>query len=214
MTRRLLTLLAAALLAAGCSEPGARSHGVYMLVDTSGTYTQEIEKAQRIINYTLAKLEPGDSFALASINTASFSEKNIVAKVNLESIPSKSNQQKRAFREAVDAYVQSVRASSHTDISGGMLQAIEFLNEKNSGRKTILIFSDMEEDLQAGFVRDLPFELKGFEVVALNVTKLRPDNVDPRKYLDRLEAWKQRVESGGGRWRVINDLERLDDLIK
>lgn len=214
MRTRLLALFAAAVLAAGCSKPGARSHGVYMLIDTSGTYTQEIDKAQRIINFTLAKLEPGDSFAVASINTASFSEKNIVAKVNLESIPSKSNQQKRAFHEMVEAYVGTIRSSSHTDITGGMLQAVEFLNEKGSGRKTILIFSDMEEDLKEGYVRDIPLELKGFDVVALNVTKLRPDNVDPRKYLGRLEAWKRRVESGGGSWRVINDLERLDGLIQ
>jgi hypothetical protein len=52
--------------------------------------------------------------------------------------------------------------------------------------------------------------MDGFEVVALNVTKLRTDNVDPRKYMNRLETWQNRVESGGGSWRVINDLDRLD----
>jgi len=215
MKKGLLGVLAAALIIlAGCSEPGAHSHSVYMLIDTSGTYTQEIDKAQRIINFALAKLEPGDSFAVASINTASFTEKNIIAKVNLESIPSKANQQKRAFHETVEAYVKNIKPAGYTDISGGMLQAIEFLNEKGGGRKTILIFSDMEEELKAGYVRDIPLELKGFDVVALNVSKLRQDNVDPRKYLGRLEAWKQRVEAGGGSWRVINDLERLDGLIK
>ena len=61
-----------------------------------------------------------------------------------------------------------------------LLQAIEFLNEKHPGRKTILIFSDLQEDLAKGYVRDVPLDLKGFEVVALNVTKLRSDNYDPR----------------------------------
>jgi len=41
-------------------------------------------------------------------------------------------------------------------------------------------------------VRDLPLDFKGFEVVALNVTKLRSDNFDPREYLSRLEVWRAR----------------------
>ena len=49
--------------------------------------------------------------------------------------------------------------------------------------------------------------------VALNVTKLRADNYDPREYLARLEAWRAKIEDGGGRWRMINDLERLEDLL-
>jgi hypothetical protein len=50
--------------------------------------------------------------------------------------------------------------------------------------------------------------------VALNVTKLRSDNVDPREYLDRLEAWRTRIEKSGGTWRVINDLDRLEALLE
>ena len=53
----------------------------------------------------------------------------------------------------------------------------------------------------------------GFEIVALNVTKLRSDNVDPREYMSRLEMWKERIESEGGTWRVINDLDRLEALL-
>jgi hypothetical protein len=56
-------------------------------------------------------------------------------------------------------------------------------------------------------------QLAGFKVVALNVTKLRSDNVDPREYLDRLASWQQRVESGGGSWQVVNDLERLEKVL-
>ena len=79
-----------------------------------------------------------------------------------------------------------------------MLQAVEYLNEKDPGRKTILVFSDLEEDLEEGYVRDIPLTMDGFEVVAVNVTKLRTDNVDPREYMTRLETWQSRVESGGG----------------
>jgi len=212
--RRWLLSAGLALALAGCSgEAAPTSRGVYLLIDTSGTYTKELNNAQAIINAILAKLEPGDSFAVARVDTASFTEKNIVARVTFDERPSVTNQQKRNFRDAVDAFVRGVKPASHTDITGGVLQAVEYLNEKNPGRKTILVFSDLEEDLRDGYVRDIPLTMDGFEVVALNVTKLRADNVDPRKYMNRLEHWQSRVEAGGGTWRVINDLDRLERIL-
>jgi hypothetical protein len=123
--------------------------------------------------------------------------------------PSVANDQKRQLMDAAAEFADTVQSASHTDITGGVLQAVEWLNEVEPGRKTILIFSDMEEDLPDGYVRDFPLELSGVHVYAVNVTKLRPDNVDPRVYLTRLDEWRTRVESGGGQWTVINDLERL-----
>jgi hypothetical protein len=66
-----------------------------------------------------------------------------------------------------------------------LLQAIEFLNEKEPGRKTIFIISDLKEDLEASYVRDFNVPVDGVEVVARNVAKLRSDNVDPHEYLER-----------------------------
>lgn len=147
------------------------------------------------------------------IDTASFTERNIIAKATFDDRPSAVNQQKRAFAGRIQAFTESSTPSPFTDITGGVLQAIELLNEKQPGRKEILIFSDMKEDLAKGYVRDIPLDLRGFEVVALNVTKLRSDNIDPREHLGRLEAWRKRVEKAGGTWRVINDLERLEALL-
>jgi hypothetical protein len=45
------------------------------------------------------------------------------------------------------------------------------------------------------------------------VTKLGSDNIDPRKYMGRLDKWEARVNSGGGAWKVINDMERLEKSI-
>ncbi len=211
---KLIPLLTSVLLLGACgdSQPVNRTSGVYLLLDTSGTYSEEIEKARQIIYFTLSKLDPGDSFAVARIDTGSFSEKDIVAKVTFDSRPSTANSQKRRFQEEVNSFVETVQPSPFTDISGGLLQAIEFLNEKQPGRKTILIFSDLKEDLQEGYVRDFPLVFNDVNVIALNVTKLRSDNVDPREYLDRLNFWRQRIESGGGDWRVINDLDRLEKI--
>ncbi len=205
--------LGLALALAGCGESVPPTRAVYLLMDTSGTYTQEISKAQAIANYLLGVLTSSDSLGVARVDSASFSEKDIVAKVTFDSRPSYANQQKRAFRQTLDRFVHDVNGSAYTDITGGMLQAAEWLNETGAGHKYILIFSDLEEDLREGYIRDFQLDLQGIHVTALNVTKLRSDQIDPREYMARLGTWEARVEDGGGSWRVINDLDRLDTLI-
>lgn len=209
--------LAMVLTMSGCSSEGGGpknyQRGIYLLLDTSGTYTQELDKAQQIINYILANLEAGDAFAVARIDSGSFSEKDIVAKVVLDSRPSTGNKQKREFAARIDTFVTEVQSSAYTDISGGLLQAIEFLNEADVGQRNILIFSDLKEDLPNNFVRDFDFTLDGYTVQALNVTKLRSDNVNPQEYLERVGDWQTRVIQGGGTWGIINDLERIGDVL-
>lgn len=202
------------ILLNGCSQQSNRAKGVYMLLDTSGTYAVELKKARLIINYLLGTLQPGDTMAVGCIDTGSFSEKDIVAKVTFDARPSVANNQKRAFKNKISSFVTGVRQSRYTDISGGLLQAIEYLNESGSANKFILIFSDLQEELAKGYVRDVPFALSGFHIIALNVTKLRADNQDPKNYLARVKQWREKtVKEGGGTWRVINDLERLDNIL-
>ena len=214
MKRRSFLTGIAALAAAGCSDSRSHSHAVYMLVDTSGTYAQEANKAQVIINYLLGSLQSGDSLAVARVQSRSFSEKDIIAKATFDSRPSHENAQKRAFRDKVEDTFRRVNGSRYTDITGGLIQASEFLNETGAGNKTIIVFSDMQEELDKVTQRDFPINLKGIRVVAVNVVKLKTDNVDPRRYMGRLEAWQKRVEGAGAReWRVINNLERLDAIL-
>ncbi len=209
-----------ALLAfAGCSsKEQAQSHtqGVYLLIDTSGTYAKELDKAVAVINYLLGTLNPGDTLAVARVSSRSFSEKDIIAKVTFIKDPIKANSQKRAFRDQVDKFVKNIdKGSAFTDITGGIIQAAEYLNEANPGKKTVLIFSDMQEELGKNTVRDFPIELSGIRFVALNVTKLNTDNVDPRRYLGRLEWWQKRVlNAGATEWRVVNDLEHLERVFR
>ncbi len=209
------SLMAGGLLAAaaGCVDPRSQSHAVYVLVDTSGTYAREAGKAQVIINYLLGTLQPGDSLAVARVQSRSFSEKDIIAKAMFDQRPTQANAQKRAFREKTDAFLKSVPGSAYTDITGGLIQGAEFLNETGAGKKTILIFSDMQEELDKVTVRNFPISLKNIRVIAVNVAKLSSDNIDPRRYLGRLDAWEKRVEgAGASEWKVINDLERLDAI--
>jgi hypothetical protein len=208
----ILTLLATLAILSGCSQRVNRAKGVYMLLDTSGTYAVELDKAKAIINYLLGTLQPGDTLAVGRIDTGSFSEKDIVAKVTFDSRPSMANTQKRAFQKKVDDFVTNLKQSSYTDISGGVLQAIEFLNEAGAGQKYILIFSDLQEELAKGHVRDVPFQLEGFNVVALNVTKLAEDIRDPKNYMSRVKDWEKKTKIGGGNWKRINDLGHLDNI--
>jgi hypothetical protein len=212
MKRFLILALLIGLAAVGCTDVQNRTTGVYMLLDTSGTYALELKKAQSIVNYLLGTLQPKDTLAVACIDTGSFSEKDIVAKMTFDQRPSLANNQKRAFQKTVADFVAKVKSSSYTDISGGILQAIEYLNEAGAGQKYILIFSDLKEELAKGHVRDVPFQLSDFNVIALNVTKLRQDIRDPGNYLDRVEQWRSKVEGGKGKWRVVNDLERIDTI--
>ena len=215
LIRGIIAVFFAATLAA-CDNEENYHHSVYMLVDTSGTYAKQVGKAQNVVNYLLGTLQPGDSLAVARVKSRSFTERDIVAKVSLNSDPLQVNSQKRAFAEKFNEFAktaQSGKGSRYTDISGGIIQAAEFLRETGAGRKTIIIFSDMQEELDYKTVRDFPITLDGIRIIALNVTKLDTDNIDPRRYMGRLEWWEERALAAGATdWKVVNDMEHLDRI--
>lgn len=211
--RRALVLLALLALTA-CANDTRHARAVFMLIDTSGTYTQELGHARALVNYLLGTLHPGDTFAVARVGSRSFSEREIVAMTTFDRRPSEANAQKRLFQRRFDDFVKNVRPTAHTDITGALIQAAQYLREIHAGHSTVVIFSDMEEDLDRGAVRNFPIDLKGLDIVAVNVIKLRPDNADPRLYMSRLTAWQQRALKAGARdFRVINDLQHLDTVL-
>lgn len=217
VVKRLLLLsvfIAVSAISLSCTNDKInRTQAYYMLIDTSGTYTKQLTKAQQIINFVLSNLQPGDSFAVAQIDSGSFSEKDIIYKVTFDARPSQATAQKRAFRDKIAAFVDTAKGSAYTDITGGVMQAAEYLNETGAGKKNILIFSDLQEDLRKGQVRDFALNLADIQVIALNVTKLSSDNIDPRDYLKRVARWEERVVKGGGKWLMINDMERLEPIL-
>lgn len=214
--QRMLVIVAVVMGISACTDKKSHAQAVYFLVDTSGTYAQELGRAQALIAYILGTLNPGDSLAVAQVKSRSFSEKDIIAKVTFVKDPIQANAQKRAFRDQVVSFTRGVKkGSAYTDITGGMIQAAEFLKETGAGRKTILVFSDMQEELDYQTVRDFPIDLKGIRIVALNVTKLTTDNIDPRRYLNRMEWWEKRVRTAGAEdWRMVNDLEHPERIFE
>ena len=210
-----LTAITVFLLSA-CGPQENYHQAIYVLIDTSGTYTKQIGKAQSVVNYLLGAVQPGDSLAVARVKSRSFTEQDIVAKVTLNTDPLKATSQKRAFSKKVHEFTKSTKSgkgSKYTDISGGLIQAAEFLRETGAGRKTIIIYSDMQEELDYKTKRDFPIQLDGIRIIAVNVTKLKTDNMDPRRYIGRLEWWEKRaLDAGASEWKVVNDMQHLDRI--
>lgn len=218
MIKRIFAFVLVAIAAASissCTSDNGR-HAIYMVVDTSGTYARQSDRAKDVLKYLLITANPGDTLALARINSRSYSEKNIVAKVTLENVPSKANAQKKDFARKADRFVKKIRrsrGSAYTDISGALILATEFLRETKASKQTIVVFSDMKQELGKGTVRNFNYDVKGIRFVVINIVKLRSDNVDPRRYKRRMEAWQKKlVDSGAAEWVVITDMDKVLDV--
>lgn len=212
MRRLLISLLAVMLLSsAACTQTGGtHARAVYVLLDVSQSYNPQLAEANPVINYLLASLVSGDSLTVASIDSASFTEKDVIAKVTFDDRPSIADEQKRAFRARLNQFFAHRQPSNNTDVSGAMLQAAQDLDETGAGHRYILVFSDLQQDLPKGYVRKARLPLRGMRVIAVDVSKLHTDNVNPQNYLNRLAHWKHVVTADGGHWEVINDLSHLD----
>lgn len=187
---------------------------VYVLVDASGYYKKEFAEVQTVLRYLLRTLLPGESLALARIDSGSFNEKDIVARMTFDIRPSLANAQKRAFLQVLDNFSKDSRVSKQTDITGGALQAIEYLNEAGSRSKHILLFSDLKEEAREDRVRDFPVNFSGANVVAMYGSHLQSENSVAKEYVKRLEYWKNKVEQGMGSWKQVKNLEQLDVLFE
>jgi len=195
------TLLALSLLAASCSSGAQYAQAVVALVDVSGTYADQKPQVVEVIRKgLLPHLLPGDSLIVIRIDSESYRKDNVEASVKLDVRPSKANAEKLAFAQQLDAFAHRSGRAAHTDIRGAMMLGAEYLRETGAGKKTMVVFSDMAEDLPRGVKRDMaPDELKGVRVLAMNVKRLAADNADPTGYRQRLSGWEKQVTAHGAR---------------
>ncbi|HEX5057258.1 MAG TPA: VWA domain-containing protein [Gammaproteobacteria bacterium] len=205
------------LLGAGCSDSKQYETAMCALVDVSGTYAQEKPNVVRAIKAgLLPELEPGDSLFLITIDSNSYNEEDLRAKLTLDYIPSKANEQTLAFAKTLDAFAKNDMHSSHTDISGAMMLCSDYLKNTGSGNRAIITFSDMREELQSGLKREFrPTEFEGTDIAALNVIKLNKDTMDPEIYRQRMADWEKRVMAAGAKsWTVILDATKIPEYME
>ncbi|WP_111641143.1 VWA domain-containing protein [Marinimicrobium alkaliphilum] len=209
--RLLMGLLCLGLI--GCSQNGAQSRAVFVLVDISSDYASELHQAQTLTRYLLGELNSGDSLAIAFIDNSSFTERNIIARATFDHRPSVTTHQKRLIRQQLDAFVTRFRVPSHhSDITGGLLLGADYLHETGAGQRQLFILSDLHEDLPPWLNRDVAVNLQGVQVVAINAKRQQQDNHNPAHYRERLSRWQERVEASGGHWHLVSELGRLEQL--
>ncbi|HKB77136.1 MAG TPA: hypothetical protein VKC58_11115 [Myxococcales bacterium] len=211
-----LSLLALPL-ALSCSSGKNYAQAIVALVDVSGTYADQKPEVVNVIKRgILPKLQPGDSIFVIRIDDESYKKANVEGGMTLDVRPSKANAQKLAFATQMDKFAAKRQRSRFTDIRGAMMLASEYLKETGAGQRTMVVFSDMEEDLPKGVKRTLAAdEFAGMRILAMNVKKLNGDNMNPSVYRQRLASWQQQVKSHGAKeFAVVLEPEKLDELLE
>jgi len=122
---RFIPFLFLSLLLASCADSRMHAQAIYMLVDTSGTYSQELDKAQRIVSYLLGSLKSGDSLAVARVKSRSFSEKDIIAKATFTKDPMQVNNQKRSFADKIGTFKADAKKNAKVDIEDDVLSSLD-----------------------------------------------------------------------------------------
>ncbi len=212
-----LILWAAAALLSSCSSGRNYAQAIVALVDVSGTYVDQKADVVNVIKKgILPKLNPGDSLFVIRIDDQSYKRSNVEGGITLDVRPSRANAQKLAFASQLDEFAQKQQRAKHTDISGAMMLGAEYLKESGAGLRTMVVFSDMQEDLPKGVTRNLsPNEFSGMRVLAMNVKRLNADNANPTAYRARLASWQKRVTSHGAKdFQVVLEPGKLDELLE
>lgn len=205
-----------ALALGACEERSATASAVYGLLDVSRSYFREVDKALRTLRVTMGFMRAHDSFAVAEIGACSFTDDAVLLSFTAPDRPTERQRLVAAYGQKLADHGSRVKPAGNTDIRGALLQAAQHLASRQAATRTIVLFSDLEEDLPANCRRNpaLPTTLRGMEVIATNVSRLPEDNREPARYARRLDAWRQLVEAAGARWKVAPDATEVTALFR
>jgi hypothetical protein len=201
---------------AACEERRDDAASIYALLDVSGSYFRELDKAVRALRVMMGFVHAYDSFTVAEIGACSFTDEAVILRFTAPDRPSERQRLVTANAHRLASYAAKAKAASFTDIRGALTQAAQQLAAKPAATRAIVLFSDLDEDLPGGCRREaaLPALLKGLDVIATNVVRLPEDNRDPQRYARRIDGWRTLVEAAGARWRVISDPADVVALLK
>src|SRR5210317_938056 len=158
-----------AISVAACTDSKQYETSYCALVDISGTYAGEKASVVNTVKAGIVpQMIPGDSLFIVMIDSNSYSEDNLVTKLTLDYRPTKANSQKLAVARKLDEFGKGNARSNLTDISGGLMLCSDYLKATQSGTKVMFVFSDMNEELPAGVVRNFSDdEFEGIDIVAM-----------------------------------------------
>ena len=216
LTRRTFGLGLSSLALAACEERSNNASALAVLLDVSGSYFRELPRNLKAIRAMMGFIHSGDSFAVAEIGACSFSDDSMILRFTAPDRPSERHQLVSAHAARLNDYGAKAKATNYTDIRGALTQAAQYLASRKAAQRSIVILSDLEEDLPANCRREtaLPAELRGMNVIACNVTKLPEDNRDPARYGRRIDGWRRLVQSAGARWQLMPDPADIVGLLR
>jgi hypothetical protein len=212
MMRLFIAALLIGLAGGACADVQNRNTAAVVLLDIPESHGPELTNAQVVVSILLRLLQPQDTLAVTRIDTSGFGEKNVVAKMTLDRRPSVANIQKRAFQKSMRSFPNLAKGGAFSDISGGILGAVDQLKATGAARKYILIFSDLKERLREDYHFEVPFQLSDVTVLAMTPTDRRDDDPEADSYENRAKRWRTRIENGAGKWRTIDDLGQIETI--
>ena len=214
--RRAFGLGLSSLALTACEERSDNASALAVLLDISGSYFRELPGNLRAIRAMMGFIRAGDSFAVAEIGACSYSDDSTILRFTAPDRPSERHGLVSAHAARLNNYGTKAKATNYTDIRGALTQAAQYLASRKAAERTIVIFSDLEEDLPANCRREtaLPADLRGMNVIASNVIKLPEDNRDPARYGRRVDGWRRLVQSAGARWQVMPDPADIVGLLR
>lgn len=186
------------------------------LIDTSGTYASEKRNVVNIVKAgVVPEMVPGDSLFFVKIDSNSYAEDNLVTRLTLDYRPTKANSQKLALAKTLDNFADGKARSKLTDISGALMLCSDYLKATQSGTQIMFVFSDLQEELPKGVVRQFDAdEFKGINIAAMNVIKLNKDSSNPEIYRSRLKNWDERLLGSGAKsWDNLIDASKIQAFI-
>ena len=216
MIKKCLLAAALATTVAGCTDSKQYETSYCSLIDISGTYAGEKSSVVNTVKAGIVpQMIPGDSLFFVKIDSNSYSEDNLVTRLTLDYRPTRANSQKLAVAHKLDEFGKGRARSNLTDISGALMLCSDYLKATGSGTKVMFVFSDMNEELPKGVVREFARdEFEGIDIVAMNIIKLDKDSANPEVYRKRLEQWQQRATASGARsWNTLIDGTKIPEYI-
>jgi len=198
-------------------EVGNPTREVYVLLDISGSYFPRLLQNTRDFKSLVTPLEAGDNFVMAYIQSCSFTDTARILELQMATRQAERHDQILQIDDFVENKLRLLTSTTHTDITGAIILATDYLRPSRSKRKSIIILSDMLEALPATCTRPLLFDeslLDGFTIVIANVGKSQEDNENIDKYYARLNSWTTKLQAAGAEVLIVNTMTQAADIIR